>query len=839
MVDVSTSDQLYITNLGSLRAEYAPGAYWTSSDTDIFTLASSASDISNTLISQNTGRATLTLTRGSVVAKNIAVLVYSRRMVGEVTPSVPTPIVWGGQSEALHAIVATGTHVGMLGWETDHGKMDACYTVFKEDTTRVRATNSGAFEEPFGLNIYRTTGVSIQHNHSTGYIVPDSFDFSVTSIDISSGSNTSAMKVAVVESGKLHNQSLMTNYLTVATVSNNLIYGGDITYNDEDEQFEYTVHRRESSGANSTGKYDTTLSVFGVTRGTRVNIRPSIPITKLDFSTGLAASGIYNKSQAYTIDLSFTPANPTNKQVTWSLSPNDSYAELTSTGRTSCVLNTRNGYGYYTLTATANDNANTPATVSTDINVAAGAQLTNLQVSISGQPTNVFEGATYMYLVSYKPQNVLIPDTDDLVVESTLDISVGSIVETQYGFIVPVTFLNTGKHQLTFTLTDATNTVMTAKDTRTVKAFTVSKITFSAPSYNVYKDTDPLPVKAILYPYPKPDSTSEFGAVSWTVGSKCRFDETNDDTNVAYVETSGSQADGTAVLTATYGEVSASVTLNTFAHAAPNRLRIEGNSTLPFQNAIGTKMTARITPSYPWISLGDISWSVTAPLTIISRGMDENHNPIATIGATDASGVGSVICKVMRPNSLTVVDISASKAVTSKQVLVTDVSVSAIDSSLTIDVGSVRSITMTAAGGVHPSEHVNIDPITNATLSVYNKTIYIGGRTPGHDNLIISDLDGEIFADISVNVRQVVQSVTLSAAKTMVVGTGLMVGTIVLPINANIRTLSWVSSDANIISVDQYGNVRANAPGRATITATATDGSLVSGSVTIRTTTTS
>ena len=55
----------------------------------------------------------------------------------------------------------------------------------------------------------------------------------------------------------------------------------------------------------------------------------------------------------------------------------------------------------------------------------------------------------------------------------------------------------------------------------------------------------------------------------------------------------------------------------------------------------------------------------------------------------------------------------------------------------------------------------------------------------------------------------------------------------VLPSLATNKTLTWTTSDASIASVDQQGNVVGGNFGDAVITATATDGSRISGSVNV------
>ena len=64
-------------------------------------------------------------------------------------------------------------------------------------------------------------------------------------------------------------------------------------------------------------------------------------------------------------------------------------------------------------------------------------------------------------------------------------------------------------------------------------------------------------------------------------------------------------------------------------------------------------------------------------------------------------------------------------------------------------------------------------------------------------------------------------------------GNQVMLAPSVMPVLATNKELKWATSDASIASVDQQGNVVSGNLGDAVITATATDGSRVSGSVNV------
>lgn len=67
---------------------------------------------------------------------------------------------------------------------------------------------------------------------------------------------------------------------------------------------------------------------------------------------------------------------------------------------------------------------------------------------------------------------------------------------------------------------------------------------------------------------------------------------------------------------------------------------------------------------------------------------------------------------------------------------------------------------------------------------------------------------------------------------TLVVGETLQLATIITPTDATIKKLEWISSDTEVATVDNKGNVTALTEGTVTITATATDGSGTTGTAT-------
>ena len=96
--------------------------------------------------------------------------------------------------------------------------------------------------------------------------------------------------------------------------------------------------------------------------------------------------------------------------------------------------------------------------------------------------------------------------------------------------------------------------------------------------------------------------------------------------------------------------------------------------------------------------------------------------------------------------------------------------------------------------------------------------------------------DGKITETIPVTVSRIlVSNITVNSNKTILnPSQTVQCEAVVTPTNAKIKDVAWSSSDNSIVTVDENGNVTAVKSGTATITATATDGSEVTGNIEIK-----
>ncbi|MGI6257922.1 MAG: Ig-like domain-containing protein, partial [Anaerovoracaceae bacterium] len=117
---------------------------------------------------------------------------------------------------------------------------------------------------------------------------------------------------------------------------------------------------------------------------------------------------------------------------------------------------------------------------------------------------------------------------------------------------------------------------------------------------------------------------------------------------------------------------------------------------------------------------------------------------------------------------------------------------------------------------------------TNATVKSADKktTAEITGNSVGTATIAVETKDGKLVKTFQVKVNPVaVTGVSLDKADaTVPMGSTEVLKATVSPANATDKTVKWTSSDEKVATVAADGTVKAIAPGKATITATTTDG---------------
>ncbi len=129
-----------------------------------------------------------------------------------------------------------------------------------------------------------------------------------------------------------------------------------------------------------------------------------------------------------------------------------------------------------------------------------------------------------------------------------------------------------------------------------------------------------------------------------------------------------------------------------------------------------------------------------------------------------------------------------------------------------------------SAQGSYQKEHA-LKAGTHTLRFTYTKSTDQWGSSAGEDQASVQGL--------CVSKRQKVESITLEGNTQMEVGDKQQLRATVLPEDALNPTLSWTSSNTQIVNVDSNGQVEATGTGKAIITAAATDGSGISAQFTI------
>ena len=107
----------------------------------------------------------------------------------------------------------------------------------------------------------------------------------------------------------------------------------------------------------------------------------------------------------------------------------------------------------------------------------------------------------------------------------------------------------------------------------------------------------------------------------------------------------------------------------------------------------------------------------------------------------------------------------------------------------------------------------------------------VGWLKPGQSGSVPSEvIPGSVLSPLGPAQPVHVTSVTLPPASAVNVGSTVLIPATVLPVNAPNKTLNWTTSNSVIAQVSSSGLVSGMAEGTATITATSTDGSNISGS---------
>ena len=187
----------------------------------------------------------------------------------------------------------------------------------------------------------------------------------------------------------------------------------------------------------------------------------------------------------------------------------------------------------------------------------------------------------------------------------------------------------------------------------------------------------------------------------------------------------------------------------------------------------------------------------------------------ATITVTTEDGGKTATCKV---------------TVSDTEIKVTGVTLN--KTALTLNIGASETLSATVA----PADATN-KKVTWKSSDAAVATVDTNGKVTavkaGEATITVTTEDGGKTATCKVTVKpNLVSEITL-AALAIYVGESKAVTATVKPDDATNKELTWTSSDETVATVDATGKVTGKKIGTATITATAQDGSGVSGSCTV------
>lgn len=151
---------------------------------------------------------------------------------------------------------------------------------------------------------------------------------------------------------------------------------------------------------------------------------------------------------------------------------------------------------------------------------------------------------------------------------------------------------------------------------------------------------------------------------------------------------------------------------------------------------------------------------------------------------------------------------------------------------LTLNIGASETLTATVAPADATNKKVTWKSSDAAVASV-DANGKVTGVKAGEATITVTTEDGGKTATCKVTVKpNLVSEITL-AALAIYVGESKAITATVKPDDATNKALTWTSSDETVATVDATGKVTGKKIGTATITATAQDGSGVSGSCTV------
>lgn len=206
---------------------------------------------------------------------------------------------------------------------------------------------------------------------------------------------------------------------------------------------------------------------------------------------------------------------------------------------------------------------------------------------------------------------------------------------------------------------------------------------------------------------------------------------------------------------------------------------------------------------------------------------DENVLTVSNEGVVTAVAAGTATITVTSVDNNDVKD-------TLEVTVVVSVTAINISNAATMNVGDVADLTCTITPEDATNKEVEWTSSDAAILAVADGKVT--ALKAGSATLTATSKDGsEVKGELTVVVSNVAVSTITVAGKTeLVIGQSATFTATVAPENATNKSYAWSSSDAEVATVDENGNVTALKAGTVRIIATASDGSEVKGEVEVK-----
>lgn len=483
------------------------------------------------------------------------------------------------------------------------------------------------------------------------------------------------------------------------------------------------------------------------------------------------------------------PTTATNKNVTWS-SGNSNIATVDQTGKV-----TAKAVGNTNITVTTQEGSKT-ATCAVTVKEKTPTTISVIGVTLNETIKNIEVGDMFTLTATIAPSNATNKNVSWLSSNS----SIATVDQTG-----KVTGVAAGNATITVTTQDGAKTATCAV---TVKARTVS---VTGVTLNETTKTLEVGDTGILIPTIAPTNATNKN-VTWT----------SSNSNIAAVDNNGkitAKAVGSATITVTTQDgsktASCQVTVN---EKTPAKVSVTGVTLNETTKTVNTGDTFTLT-------------ATVAPENATNKGVTwtSSNTSIATV---DQNGMVTAIAKGNATITVTTQDGSKTA---NCQVTVNEriVSVTGVEINVkvhTMKVGDTLEITAKVLPENATNKNVTWSS-SNRNVATVNENGKVTAVAQGNVTITVTTQDGSKTASCQVTVQNAdvstvpVTGVTLDAdLKEIEVGkTATLIAT-VSPDNATNKKVTWKSSDPEVATVDENGNIKAIAEGEAIITVTTQDG---------------